>query len=286
MFRASVSSMDVALLRTPQPGYLGASWCTLRQEISDFLEIASADEDLLFCVSVFAELQWDQAETEFQAAVDAELEALRRMLSHVRPISPPLGSKAWLGWLWMWRRVYAAWATRQAKLMPWFDRLDQDGQPSPMPVSESALRSTVMAFLTTAKALPPMLVRAPPEERRGGAGSAGAPVDAPKAHAAAARPTGGGHGGAAVRNGCSPGPLPLVAGGALAEGRGQHRPAPLCAGVGGMLGPDDRQGQDRSAARGHALRPAPPLRCRGHEGGYAIAEMGGLREGQDPDCRG
>ena len=184
--------MDVALLRTHQPGYLWASWRTLRQDISDFLEIASDDEELLFCASVSVELQWDQAETEFRAIVHAELEALRQMLSHVRPISPSLGSKAWLGWLWLWRGVYAAWATHQSKLMPWLDRPDEDGQPLPMPVSKSVLRWTVMAFLTTAKALPPMLVRTPLGEKRGAAGSAGAPADAPKADAAAARLTGRG----------------------------------------------------------------------------------------------
>ena len=94
VFRGSVSSMDVALLRTHQPVYLLASWSTLRQEISDFLEIASADEDLLFCASVSANLKWDRAETEFWATVDAEPEALRQMLSHIRPISPSLGLKA------------------------------------------------------------------------------------------------------------------------------------------------------------------------------------------------
>ena len=59
VFRGSVSSMDVALLRTHQPGYLWASWHTLCQEISNFLEIASPDEELLLCASVPAELQWD-----------------------------------------------------------------------------------------------------------------------------------------------------------------------------------------------------------------------------------
>ena len=78
-----------------------------------------------------------------------------------------------------------------SKLMPWLDRHDEDGQPSPMPVSESVLRSTVMAFVTTAKTPPPMPVRAPPEGKWGAASSAGAPADAPKADAAAARPMGG-----------------------------------------------------------------------------------------------
>ena len=76
VFRGSVSSMDVALRRIHQPGYLRASWRTLRQEISDFLEIASAHEELLFCASLSAKLQWDHAETEFPATVDAEPEAL------------------------------------------------------------------------------------------------------------------------------------------------------------------------------------------------------------------
>ena len=72
VFRGSVSSMEFALLGTHQRDYLWASWCTLRQEISDFLEIASADEELLYCASVSAELKWYHAETEFRATVDAE----------------------------------------------------------------------------------------------------------------------------------------------------------------------------------------------------------------------
>ena len=48
-----------------------------------------------------------------------------------------------------------------------------------------------MTFVTIAKALPPMPVSAPPEEKRGTCGSAGAPADAPKADVAASRPTGG-----------------------------------------------------------------------------------------------
>ena len=203
VFRGSVSSRDVALLRTHQPAYLLASSRTLRPEISDFLEIASADEELLFCASLSAKLQWDQAEIEFRATVDAEPEALRQMLSHVRWISPSLRSKAWLGWLWLWHGVYATWVTCKSKLMPWLYHPGEDGQPSPMPVSESVLRSRVMAFVTIAKALPPMPVRAPPEEKRGAAGSAGAPADAPKADAAAAAHPGGG-GGGGTRRRCSP----------------------------------------------------------------------------------
>ena len=57
-----------------------------------------------------------------------------------------------------------------------------------MPVTASVLWSTVMAFVTTAKALPPMPARALTEEMRGAGGSAGAPADAPKGDAATARP--------------------------------------------------------------------------------------------------
>ena len=60
-----------------------------------------------------------------------------------------------------------------------------------MPVSQSVLRLTVMAFLTSANALPPMTVHTPLEEKQGATGWAGGPADAPKADAAAARPTGG-----------------------------------------------------------------------------------------------
>ena len=114
-----------------------------------------------------------------------------RHISHLRPISLSQGSKPLLGWLWVWRGVYAARAIRQSKLMPGLDRPDEDGQPLPMPASLFVLRMAVMAFVTTAKALPPMPVRAPPEGKRGAAGWAGAPADAPKVHAAAARPAGG-----------------------------------------------------------------------------------------------
>ena len=75
--------------------------------------------------------------------------------------------------------------------MPWLDRPDEDSQLSPMPVSQSVLRLTAMAFLTTANALPSKPVRTPPEEKQGATGWAGAAADAPKADAAAARPTGG-----------------------------------------------------------------------------------------------
>ena len=52
LFRGSVSSMDVALLRTHQRGYQCLSWRTLCQEISYFLQISSADEELPFCASL------------------------------------------------------------------------------------------------------------------------------------------------------------------------------------------------------------------------------------------
>ena len=51
--------MDVALLRTHQLGHPWTSWRTLRQEILDFLEIASPDKELLFAAYVLGDLHWD-----------------------------------------------------------------------------------------------------------------------------------------------------------------------------------------------------------------------------------
>ena len=65
VFWGSVASMDVALLRTRQPGYLWASWRSLRREISDFLDIASADEELLFCASLSAKPSGTRQKSSF-----------------------------------------------------------------------------------------------------------------------------------------------------------------------------------------------------------------------------